>query len=144
MPWVVPYLTVTDPEASLRFYEKAFGFERRAESCVNGPDGKMMHGEMRFHDSVIMLGPECQQDRTPANSGVSSPLSLYIYCDDVDALKKRAQSAGAQVVCEPVDMFWGDRISTLSDPDGHRWTFATNVADFDPEKAAAAMSGAGA
>lgn len=148
MPWIVPYLTVSDPQASVEFYEEAFGFERRSESCLQGPDGKLMHAELRFRDAVIMLGPECehgpQKDRTPAKSGVPSPLSLYVYCDDVDALKERAQSAGAQVMCEPVDMFWGDRMCTLTDPDGHRWTFATNVADFDPEKAAAAMSGAGA
>ena len=32
-------------------------------------------------------------------------------------------------------MFWGDRIAQFSDPDGYRWMFATNVADFDASKA---------
>jgi PhnB protein len=34
----------------------------------------------------------------------------------------------------PQDMFWGDRMCNLLDPDGHSWSFATNVADFDPSK----------
>jgi uncharacterized glyoxalase superfamily protein PhnB len=34
----------------------------------------------------------------------------------------------------PQDMFYGDRVCTLVDPDGHIWYFATNVADFDPAK----------
>jgi uncharacterized glyoxalase superfamily protein PhnB len=29
-------------------------------------------------------------------------------------------------------MFWGDRMCTVLDLDGHIWSFATNVADFDP------------
>jgi AraC family transcriptional regulator len=31
-------------------------------------------------------------------------------------------------------MFWGDRVFTLKDPDGHVWTFATMVGSFDPDK----------
>jgi uncharacterized glyoxalase superfamily protein PhnB len=137
MPWVIPYLTVRDPAATLMFYEKAFGF--CPEPCMKGPDGKIMHAEMRFRDGVIMFGPEGapgQDDRTPASTGVPSPVSLYIYCEDVDAFAQRARSAGARLICEPTDMFWGDRICTIVDPDGHRWTFATNVAEFDPTKAA--------
>jgi uncharacterized glyoxalase superfamily protein PhnB len=32
-------------------------------------------------------------------------------------------------------MFYGDRVVKLTDPDGHLWYFATNVADFDPSTA---------
>ncbi len=137
MPWIIPYLTVRDPAATLMFYEKAFGFESSPDMCMKGPDGRIMHAEMRFRDGVIMFGPEgCpgQDTRTPATSGVTSPVSLYVYCEDVDNLAERARSAGAQVIAEPADMFWGDRICSVVDPDGHRWTFATNVAEFDASK----------
>jgi uncharacterized glyoxalase superfamily protein PhnB len=62
-------------------------------------------------------------------------VQLYVYCDDVDALFNRAKAAGAQVVAAPSDMFYGDRVCKLKDPDGFDWYFATNVADFDPTKA---------
>lgn len=142
MPTILAYLTVREPAASLAFYEKAFGFESRPQSCLKGPDGKIRHAEMRFGDAVIMMGPEgdCEQGgHTPATSGLPSPMSLYIYCENVDALASRAQAAGAKMVCEPVDMFWGDRMCTVADPDGYRWSFATNVGDFDPGKAAEMM-----
>jgi PhnB protein len=60
---------------------------------------------------------------------------MYVYCDDVDALFKRATAAGAKVERPVQDQFWGDRMGSLVDPEGHIWTFATNVADFDPSKA---------
>jgi len=51
------------------------------------------------------------------------------------ALYKRATAAGAVSKSPPQEMFWGDRVCQLTDPDGHSWTFATNVGDFDPSKA---------
>lgn len=61
-------------------------------------------------------------------------MSLYVYCDDVDAMANRARQAGAQIAAEPADMFWGDRICMITDIDGYNWSFARNVGDFDPSK----------
>jgi uncharacterized glyoxalase superfamily protein PhnB len=60
---------------------------------------------------------------------------MYVYCDDVDALFNRAVAAGAKAIRPPADMFYGDRVCTVEDPNHYLWTFATNVADFDPSKA---------
>ena len=102
-----------------------------------GPDGKSMHVEVSWRDGVIMFGPESSQNecQSPTTLGVRPPGGLYIYVDDVDVLFKRATAAGAKVDKAPADMFWGDRMCTLIDPDGHIWSFGTNVADFDPTKA---------
>jgi hypothetical protein len=35
---------------------------------------------------------------------------------------------------EPEDMFWGDRISSVLDPFGYQWSFATHVKDLTPEE----------
>jgi uncharacterized glyoxalase superfamily protein PhnB len=84
-----------------------------------------------------MICPErtAEKCKSPATAGVRPSSLLYVYCDDVDALFKRATTAGAAVEMSPQDMFWGDRTCTLIDPDGYLWCFATNVADFDPSKA---------
>jgi PhnB protein len=133
-PWLSPALTVKDPDAAMAFYQKAFGFEKRM--AVPGPDGRTMHVEMAWRDSMFMFGPEGGQNKcqSPVTSGVRPAVSLYVYCDDVDGLFKRATAAGAKAETPPQDMFWGDRACTLIDPDGHIWYFATNVADFDPSK----------
>ena len=56
MPWLTPCFTVKDVDASVAFYQKAFGFEKRFS--MPGADGRTMHAEVAWHDGVIMLGPE--------------------------------------------------------------------------------------
>lgn len=131
--WLSPYLVVKDADAALDFYQRAFGFAKRA--IMPGPDGRAKHVEMMWKDILIMFGPEgACANKAPATSGTPSPVNLYVYVEDVDALHARAAAAGATVALPPQDMFWGDRMCKLTDPDGHEWTFATNVADFDPSK----------
>jgi uncharacterized glyoxalase superfamily protein PhnB len=134
-PWIVPFLTVKDADGALAFYQKAFGFEKKMSMA--GSDGKTAHAEVSWRGQVVMFGPESLQNpcKSPATLGIRPPSGLYIYVDDVDALFKRATAAGAKVDKAPADMFWGDRVCGLIDPDGHIWSFGTNVADFDPTKA---------
>jgi PhnB protein len=128
MPWLSPYLTVKDSAAALDFYQRAFGFEKKFAAQM--PDGRVGHCEMAWNDSKIMFGPEMGNGnpcKAPVTLGVTSPVSLYVYCDDVDALSARAQKAGAKLEMPPEDMFYGDRVSKLIDPDGHVWYFATHT-----------------
>jgi uncharacterized glyoxalase superfamily protein PhnB len=133
--WMIPSFVVKDPDAALDFYQRAFGFEKTF--AMPGPDGRTMHAEMSYRDIAIMFSPEgafgCPL-RTPATLGTPSPMGLYVYCDDVDALYNRAVAAGAKAVMPPQDMFWGVRMCQVIDPDGHAWNFGTNVADFDPAR----------
>jgi uncharacterized glyoxalase superfamily protein PhnB len=127
-PWMVPYLVVQDSDRALDFYAQAFGFAKKF--ALPGPDGKTGHAEMTYRDTVVMFSPEGSNGcpvRCPASSGQAAPLSLYVYCDDVDALCRQAESAGATVDSRPTDMFWGDRICALVDPDGYKWCFATHT-----------------
>src|SRR5690242_15939740 len=116
-PWLVPYFVVKDAEAAIAFYQKAFGFETKM--AMPGPDGTPAHVEMTWRGSMIMLGPEASAEaggwkhRTPITSGVASPVSMYVYCDDVDALFERAVAAGAKAIRPPADMFYGDRVCTV-------------------------------
>lgn len=131
MAWLSPYLTVRDAKASLQFYEKAFGFKKK--NSMADADGVIKHAEMTWKDAVIMFGAE-GANKAPATGGNPCPMSLYVYCDDVDALFQRAAAAGATVSFSPKDMFYGDRMCGFQDPDGYIWNFATNVAAFDPSK----------
>src|SRR5437764_8942798 len=61
-------------------------------------DGTIGHVEMTWQEALIMFGPESAsggQCKAPATLGVQSPVSLYVYCDDVDALFARAQANSA-------------------------------------------------
>jgi len=134
MAWVSVYLCVKDPARALDFYEKAFGFTRRM--AMPGPDGKIMHAEMWYRDCTIMLGPEYpdMNFKAPSSIGPGHSLGIYCYCDNVDVLAAKARAAGATVVKEPADQFYGDRTATFVDLDGHSWSFGHRIFEFDPKK----------
>ena len=130
---VTVMLTVTDLKAAVGFYQKAFGFTRRA--MMNGPDGKPMHAELRLRDTTLMLGPEnpARGARTAKTIG-SSPVTLYLTVEGVDKVVARAIKLGAKPAGSVMDMFWGDRCGTLIDPDGNTWMVATHTAEPTPQE----------
>ncbi len=135
MQWLNTYITVKDVKGSLEFYEKAFGFKTRM--TMPDKEGNIMHAEMGHKDSVIMVGPEGPntEDKAPSEyAGKGVPVSFYLYVDDVGQSYEKAKQAGAKELQPVKDQFWGDRTCTFSCPEGHKWTLAQNVADFDPSK----------
>ncbi len=133
---VTPHLVVKGAREAIAFYEKAFGAE--AHYCMDGPNGSVMHGEIRIGDSLVYIADEWpgMEYFLAPTSIKGTACSLHIYCADVDAAYKRAIDAGATVVMEPMDAFWGDRYGRLRDPFGHEWSLATHVADLTPEEIA--------
>jgi PhnB protein len=137
MAWLTPALTVRDVDKEINFCQRAFGLEKGY--AMPDKTGKTVHGDLKYEGStIVMLGREGAFEskcKSPATSKADCPISLYVYCSDIDALYQRAKAAGATVVSEPAYMFWGDRVATFKDPEGYTWMFATNVGDFDPSKA---------
>jgi PhnB protein len=125
---VTPAIIVRDAAAAIDFYQRAFGAEEL--NRMAGPDGKIMHAEIRIGDSVIMLGEENEQwgTKSPLLTN-GNPGSLHIYVDDADASFDRALEAGATVKYPLEDAFWGDRYGKVADPFGHEWGIATRVKD---------------
>jgi PhnB protein len=130
---VTPQLTLDNAAQAIDWYKKALGAEEVARAV--GPDGKVMHAEIRIGESLIMLNDAMGAGKGPRAIG-GSPASLWIYVDDCDAVFNRAVSAGAQVSPGPMgqmaDQFWGDRSGTFSDPHGYTWTIATRKEDLTP------------
>ena len=130
---VTPYLIVDGAESAIRFYAAAFG----AQEVLRMPMGenKLAHAEVKIGDSHVMLADEFPE------MGFLGPLkrggataSLMIYVPDVDAAYAQAIAAGAREERPPADQFWGDRMGTLLDPFGHRWTLATHVEDVSEDE----------
>lgn len=132
---VTPQLTMNDAAQAIEWYKKALGAQEVARA--EGPDGKIMHAEIRIGDSLIMLNDAMGGSKGPKAMG-GSPASLWVYVDDCDALFNRAVGAGAHVAPGPMgqlaDQFWGDRTGTFTDPQGYRWTIATHKEDLTPEE----------
>ena len=69
----------------------------------------------------------------------TSPVTLHLHVDNVDATVERAVKAGAKITMPVADMFWGDRYGQLVDPFGHHWSVATHVRDVSMEEMQQAM-----
>jgi PhnB protein len=130
---VTPSICVAGAAKAIEFYKKALGAEEIMR--FPGPDGKLIHAEIRVGDSVIMLGDEMPEQgaRSPKSYG-GTPVSFFVYRENVDAEWKRAVDAGAKEVMPLQDMFWGDRTGCLEDPFGHRWWLAQHIQDLTPEE----------
>ena len=49
---------------------------------------------------------------------------------EVDSLMEQAVAAGATLVKQPQDVFWGGYSGYFADPDGHLWELAWNPHDW--------------
>ena len=129
------YLAVEDASKAIDFYKEAFGAEETIR--MPGPDGKVAHAELQIGDSKLMLSdPFPHSDVRPPSERGGPTASIFMYVDDVDATFEQAQQAGATVVSELEDMFWGDRFGTVADPFGHVWAMATHKEDLSEEEIA--------
>jgi PhnB protein len=131
---VTPQLTLDEAAPAIEWYKRALGAVEVSRAV--GPDGKIMHAELRIGDSRVMLNDAMMGGRGPRAMG-GSPISLWIYVEDCDTLFNRALAAGGQVagpMGKMADQFWGDRCGTFTDPHGYRWTIATRKEDLTPEQ----------
>jgi PhnB protein len=132
---VTPQLILDDAATAIDWYKRGFGADEISRSA--GPDGKIMHAEIRIGNSHLYLNDAMGGGKGPKALG-GSPIGLWLYVEDADALFNRAVSAGATVAPGPMgqmqDQFWGDRCGTLIDPAGFQWTIATRKEDLTPDE----------
>lgn len=130
---ITPVLIVKNGDEAIEFYKKGFGVQERG--TMKGPDGRVAHAELKLGDSVFMLSDEYPEMdcHSPKTIG-GSPVSMYVYVDDVDSFFDKAISAGAKVLDPIKDQFWGDRHGRLEDPFGHLWSIATHKKDLSEDE----------
>ena len=130
---VFPYLRVRDAAAAIEFYKKAF--EAVEEGRLVDPAGRIGHAQMKFGSSTIMLSDEYPEFgiHGPEKFG-GTGLSVHLHVDDVDAMTKQAVDAGAKLIMEPKDQFYGERASKVLDPFGHEWLLGSQIEDVSLEE----------
>ena len=132
---VTPQLACDDAAKAIAWYIKALGAEEVSRAV--GPDGKILHADIRIGNSRIFLN-DAMMGAKSAKAYGGSPASLWLYVDDCDVLYNRAKAAGAKGIDGPMgqlqDQFWGDRSGSIIDPEGYMWTIATHKEDFTPQE----------
>lgn len=128
-PFFIPSLAYKNNRAALDWLQKAFGFE--TSEALTDAQGNIVHAEMTYGDGVVMIGTEwADWTRSPASLGGKNTQRVHVRVDrGLDEHCARARAAGAKIVIEPTDQFYGDRTYVATDLEGHYWTFSQHVRD---------------
>lgn len=131
------YLIVDDAARAIDFYARAFGAEELYRLPMKDAGGreKIGHAEIRIGDTQLMLCDEWpEMDALGPNTRGGPTASFVLYGPDADAAWQRAVDAGAKPDRAVREEFWGDRMGTVVDPFGHKWSLGTHVRDVSPEE----------
>jgi PhnB protein len=130
---ITPYLVIKGAADAIEYYKNVFGATEVMRMAQ--PDGRIGHAELKIGNSHIMLADEFPEmdHKGPLSLG-SSPVSILLYVEDVDAIVNRAVAAGAKILKPVQDQFYGDRSGFIQDPFGHLWGVATHKEDVSPKE----------
>jgi uncharacterized glyoxalase superfamily protein PhnB len=128
-PAFIPSLAYKDNRAALKWLQNAFGFE--PSEVLTDAQGNIAHAEMTHGDGVVMIGGEwADWTRSPASLGGKNTQRVHVRIErGIDEHCVRARQAGAKILMEPTDQFYGDRSYIAADLEGHYWTFSQSVRD---------------
>lgn len=122
---VTPVLTVQEAAKLIDFLKQAFNAKEMYR--LDGPNGTVMHAEVKIGDSMVMVGEATDQWKP-------MPATVALYLENTDGWYHRALRAGASSVREPSDQFYGDRSAGVKDFAGNHWWIHTHIEDVPPEE----------
>jgi lactoylglutathione lyase len=109
-------LYATDVDRSARFWEE-LGFERHSQLPAGGEPGYV--GLRAGTNELAVTSIQWARDRYGMTMGSGPRVEMYVYVSNLEALVERLRRRGIQVLREPEDMPWGERIASVADPDGN-------------------------
>lgn len=134
---LTPHIVVKNADDALDFYANAFGAV--VDRIQRTPDGKVMHAAVRIGDSMLLLNEEFPQWGVVGPETLEgTPVTIHMYCANVDASWERARKAGCRIGMELLNTAWGDRYGMLLDPFGHHWALAQRIENLTAEQIAEA------
>lgn len=130
---VFPYLRVRSAAEAIAFYTEVFGAKERFR--LTEPSGRIGHCELELGKIILMLSDEYPEYNIlgPQAPGATGCL-IHLHVDNADALAAKAVAAGATLVREPKDAFYGERSCTIRDPFGHEWMLGHEIEQIAPEE----------
>jgi uncharacterized glyoxalase superfamily protein PhnB len=123
---ITAQLVLDNAAQTIEWYKRALGAEEVSRSV--GPDGKIMHADIKIGTSHFMVNDPMMGSKGPQALG-GSPASFWLYVDDSDKLFNKAVSAGGKVQMPLENQFWGDRAGAIADPAGYTWWIASRKED---------------
>lgn len=111
-----PVIYAQDVARTVAFYER-LGFEERFRLPPDGEAGYV--GLCRRDAELAVVTADSPRQLLGVEVGERPRFELFIYVDDVDQSVRQLQASGATVLRHPEDMFWGERVAYVADPEGN-------------------------
>ena len=130
---VFPYLRVRGAAAAIEFYKTAFGAEETFRLAE--PGGRIGHAQIKIGGTTLLLADEHPEYGIvgPQTLG-GTTFSIHLHVENADAIVAQAVAAGATVVRELKDQFYGERSGAIRDPFGHEWLLGQTIETVSPEE----------
>jgi catechol 2,3-dioxygenase-like lactoylglutathione lyase family enzyme len=118
-------LFVADPQRSKAFYQDVFDAPLVFEDANSAV--------FQFENTIINLldiaqAPELIAPAAVATQDAGSRFQFSIWVDDANAVCAELRARGVELLNGPIDRAWGMRTATFTDPDGHIWEIAQQLA----------------
>lgn len=117
------FVQVHDPDLALAFYRDALGLEVRNDVDSDGNRWITVGAPSRPDVAIVLTnyvngGPQ-DVDAVAALLAKGAMNGVHFSADDLDAAFEKVRAAGAEIVSEPAEQFWGTRDFALRDPSGN-------------------------
>jgi uncharacterized glyoxalase superfamily protein PhnB len=117
------FVQVHDPELALAFYRDVLGLEVRNDVANEGARWITVGSATQPGVGIVLTnyvnGSDEDGDRIAELLAKGTLNGVNFQTDDLDAAFAQAQAAGAEIIQEPTDQFWGTRDFALRDPSGN-------------------------
>ena len=111
-----PVIYSTDVERSVCFYQR-LGFVSHFRLPPNGEAGYV--GLRRGDHELAITTTQSPEQLIGVQVGSAPRFEMFVYVDDVDEVVAQLRGVDGRVLKEPQDMFWGERVAYVADPDGN-------------------------
>jgi catechol 2,3-dioxygenase-like lactoylglutathione lyase family enzyme len=117
------FVQVHDPEEALAFYRDKLGLEVRNDVANEGFRWITVGGDAQPDVAIVLTnyvngGPD-DGDALAALLAKGALNGVHFHTDDLDGTFAKVRDAGAEIVQEPTEQFWGTRDFAVRDPSGN-------------------------
>ena len=135
LPSLAPFgavLGVKAIEQASWFYQKTLGFQQ--QFALPRADGQLTLAILNFSSSVLLLGRLDElhyEHKVRARKIRKGPhglgITLTLLVPDLEKTYKAVKKAGVEILLEPTEEFYGDRVFMFVDPDGYEWKISQTI-----------------
>ena len=133
-------LGVKDIEQASQFYQ-TLGFQQ--QFALPNADGQLTIAVLTFGASTLLLGrldelhyEHAVRARKIRKGPHGLGVTLTLLVPDLHKVYTAVQKAGLEILLEPIDEFYGDRVFMFLDPDGYEWKISQTIKQVSLEEVA--------